>query len=146
MNCQCVQKNVLFKKRYIYIYLITIISVSEEVVFAVCALLFSFYLMSQHAHKGTGGHFICLNLESRPGTTCSYAKLLSSSPLSMLRVLIWVLPWLCKIEGQEVSDAAGEHRMDVWRQREHAKGRNITREGRESRIGKETIELRKAAK
>lgn len=32
----------------------------------------------------------------------------------MLRVLIWVLPWLCKIEGQEVSDAAGEHRMDVW--------------------------------
>lgn len=34
--------------------------------------------------------------------------------LSMLFVLILVLPWLHKIQGQEVSDVADEYRMDVW--------------------------------
>lgn len=34
--------------------------------------------------------------------------------LSMLHVLIWVWPWLCKSEGQGVSVGAVQHRMDAW--------------------------------
>lgn len=43
-----------------------------EVVFAV---RFSLYLMDQHTQSDRRCHFICLNLESRLGTTCLYVKL-----------------------------------------------------------------------
>ena len=66
-----------------------------------------------HTHT-VAGAFIPSALISKAGWELR-ARMWSAKHLllSMLHVLIWVLPWLHKIEGQEVSDVAGEYRMDV---------------------------------
>lgn len=56
--------------------------------------------------------FICLNLESGL-ELCFRMWCLKRLLLSMPHVLIWVLPRLCKPEGQGVRAGAVQHRMDV---------------------------------
>lgn len=81
--------------------------------------------------KEGGGSFdfICLNLESWL-ELCFCMWCPKHLLLSMLHVLIWVLPRLCKLEGQGVSAVAVQHRMDVWllhrQKKQHAGRHNMT--------------------
>lgn len=69
----------------------------------------SFYTISGNTHARHSSDLIWkAGSELRPSMRGSKHAL-----LSLLYVLIWVLPWLHKIKGQEVSDVADKHRMDV---------------------------------